>query len=66
MGDVINLNRYRKARARADKERHAEANRARHGRTPAENTPARPEQERQPPELDGKRLEPVDDGPRDP
>lgn len=57
MGDVINLNRYRKARARAEKQREAEANRARHGRTRSERTATRREQRRSDAALDGKRLE---------
>lgn len=61
MGDVINLNRYRKAKARAEKERLAAENRVRHGRTRAETKITKAEQERQAAELDGKRL-PTDDG----
>ena len=57
MGDVINLNRYRKARARAEKQREAEANRARHGRTRSDRTASRREQQRSDATLDGKRLE---------
>lgn len=36
MGTVINLNRHRKAKARADKRAQADANAARHGRSKAE------------------------------
>lgn len=36
MGDVVNLRAARKARKRADDERLAETNRAKHGRTKAE------------------------------
>ena len=36
MGDVVNLNRARKARAKAGAEAKAAANRAKHGRTAAE------------------------------
>ncbi|HEY8376611.1 MAG TPA: DUF4169 family protein [Nannocystis sp.] len=57
MGDVINLNRYRKAKARAEKERQAASNRIRHGRTRSEKATARREQERTAAELDGKRLD---------
>ena len=66
MGDVINLNRYRKAKARAEKARLAEANRARHGRTRSDKQVAKHEQERQVAELDGKRLDHADDGPKSP
>jgi hypothetical protein len=34
--EIVNLNKFRKARARAEKERKAEENRVRHGRTKAE------------------------------
>src|SRR5690606_23203008 len=36
MGDVINLNRFRKKKAREEKARRAETNRRLHGRTKAE------------------------------
>jgi hypothetical protein len=61
MADVINLNRYRKAKQRAEKARLAEEQRARHGRSKTERTAARREQERQAGELDGKRLGPPED-----
>ena len=38
MAEIINLNRARKARARAESKAAAEANRARHGRTRADRT----------------------------
>jgi hypothetical protein len=66
MGDVINLNRYRKARARAEKERLAEANRVRHGRTRSEKDGVQREHDRQTAELDGKRLDSADEGPQSP
>lgn len=66
MGDVINLNRYRKARERAEREKQAEANRARHGRTRSERDAARREQQRQAAEIEGKRLEPEGDEPQGP
>lgn len=56
MGDVINLNHYRKARARAEKERLAAENRARHGQTRAVRQTAKADEERRAAELDGKRL----------
>lgn len=61
MGDVISLNRFRKAKERAEAARKAEENRARHGRTRADKELVRREQERQDAELDGKRLGPEDD-----
>ncbi|MCY1054321.1 DUF4169 family protein [Nannocystis sp. SCPEA4] len=66
MGDVINLNRYRKAKARAEKEQKAEANRARHARTRAEKQTVQRELDRQSAELDGKRLDSAEDGPQGP
>jgi hypothetical protein len=66
MGDVINLSRYRKAKARAEKEQKAEANRARHGRTRVEKQTVERELDRQSAELDGKRLDSADDGPQSP
>jgi hypothetical protein len=36
MTEIVNLNRFRKARARADAQEQAAANRAKHGRTKAE------------------------------
>jgi hypothetical protein len=36
MADIVNLNRYRKARQQAENEQAAAQNRARHGRTKAE------------------------------
>lgn len=36
MADIVNLRRFRKAKARAEKETAADENRARHGRTKAE------------------------------
>lgn len=53
MGDVINLNRFRKKKAREEKERRADTNRRLHGRTKAER--ARDE-------ADKKRLEKKIDG----
>lgn len=36
MGNVVNLNRFRKQKAKADRKKQAEANRRLHGRTKAE------------------------------
>lgn len=57
MGDVVNLNRARKARARADAKTTAAANRAAHGRPRAERAAADKERERAARLLDGSRLE---------
>ena len=63
MADVINLNRYRKAKARAAKAEQAAAKRARTGRTRADKRAAQHEQDRQAAELDGKRIADPDDTP---
>ena len=46
MGDVVNLNRFRKTRDKAERNKEAEANRARFGRTKAEKERDRKEAER--------------------
>ena len=56
MADIINLNQYRKARARAEKERLAQESRVRHGQTRTTKDAARREQERELLALDGKLL----------
>ena len=56
MGDVVNLNRFRKARAKAQQEKQAEENRVRHGRPKSEKLKSGDEQERADHDLDGKKL----------
>ena len=56
MADPVNLNRFRKAKARADAEVQAAANRAAHGRTGAEKRAGRAEADRAARTLDGARL----------
>lgn len=56
--NVVNLNRFRKNKAREEKAKQAEINRVRHGRTGAEKERAFAEQQRAARLLDGKRLEP--------
>jgi hypothetical protein len=58
MSDLINLNRARKARARADKAAAAAVNRVIHGRTRAEKLAAKAEAERAARLLDQTRREP--------
>ena len=58
---VINLNRFRKQKARAEKARQADINRVRHGRTQAEKDRDLAERERAARLLESKRLEPSDD-----
>lgn len=56
-GNVVNLNRFRKKKARAEKAKQAEVNRIRHGRTQAQKDRERADQERAARLLEGKRLE---------
>jgi hypothetical protein len=58
MGDVVNLNKYRKRRAKLGKERRSAENRSGSGANPAERAGVRQVEERRNKELDGKRLEP--------
>lgn len=59
MGDVVNLNQFRKQRARASAERQAAENRTRHGRSKLERQLAKTERTREQQELEGKRLPPA-------
>ncbi len=56
MGDIINLRQARKTRARADKARVAEVNRARFGRTKAQKATDALESARHDKIVDGARL----------
>jgi hypothetical protein len=57
MGDVVNLNRFRKTREKAERTKEAEANRARFGRTKTEKERDRKEAERKTQTLDGHKLD---------
>ena len=57
MGDVIQLDRYRKERARIARSGKAAENRARYGRSKQEKEAARRRQERDAMRLDAKLLE---------
>lgn len=57
MGDVVNLNRFRKKKQREDKAKQAEINRVKHGRTQAQKDRERADQERATRLLEGKRLD---------
>ncbi len=61
MGDVINLNQYRKQRERDRKAKKARENRARHGRSGAEKAVQRHEAEKSAKDLDRNRIAPVAD-----
>ncbi len=57
MGDVVNLNRFRKTRERTERAKEADANRVQFGRTKAEKLRDRQEVERETQALDGKKLD---------
>lgn len=57
MGDVVNLNKARKARARSDAKATAEANRVKFGRTRAEKERDRIDKARADRLIDGAKLE---------
>ena len=63
MGEVVNLNRAKKARAKADAAATAAANRVKHGRTGAEKANDRRAEERRQSLLDGVRRERPTDEP---
>ncbi|HBK90036.1 MAG TPA: DUF4169 domain-containing protein [Parvularcula sp.] len=57
MSDIVNLNRVRKKKADARKEKNAEANRAKFGRTKAQTKRERAEKERAARALDGAKRD---------
>jgi hypothetical protein len=57
VGDVVNLNRFRKKKQREEKAKQAEINRIRHGRTQAQKDRELADKERAARLLEGKRLE---------
>lgn len=57
MGDVINLNRFRKAREKAAKSQEADANRRKFGRTRAAKAVEEQEEARRAALLDGAKRE---------
>ena len=61
MGEIINLNRARKARAKAEDKAPAAANRAAHGRSNAGKTLSAPGRQRAEKQVDGQQLEPKSD-----
>jgi hypothetical protein len=63
MGEVVNLNRYRKQKQRAERERRAEANRARFGAPKTERVKSAAERALESRRLDGaRRDEPESEG----
>lgn len=65
MGDIVNMNRFRKAQVRADRDAQASTNRARFGRTKAARRADRAEVERRDALLDQALLDQVRRDPRD-
>jgi hypothetical protein len=64
MGNVVNLNQFRKRKAKADAQKRAETNRRLHGRTRAERARDELQKRQLESKVDGSRLEPppeVDD-----
>ncbi|WDI32533.1 DUF4169 family protein [Hyphococcus flavus] len=57
MTNVINLNRFRKKQKRAEKEKQAEENRAKHGRSKPEKKQTKFENEKLSRHLDGHKPE---------
>lgn len=57
MASVVNLNRFRKAKERAEAARQAAVNRAAHGRSKSERGQADGERQRNKRDLDGKRID---------
>lgn len=57
MGEVVNLNKYRKVRQRVDDEKRAVENRAKFGRSKLERDQARTQTERDLRDIDDKRLD---------
>ncbi|HEY0837343.1 MAG TPA: DUF4169 family protein [Azospirillum sp.] len=57
MGDVVNLNRFRKQQERTRRAAQAEENRIRHGRTKAEKSAERLERDRAARDLEGKKRD---------
>lgn len=57
MSNVVNLNKFRKAKAKAEKEKQAETNRRLHGRTKAERQRDLLQKQQLETKVDGARLE---------
>lgn len=57
MGDVVNLNQYRKQRSRTVSQKHASENRVRFGRGKDDKTRQSQDGERSGRDLDGKQLD---------
>ena len=62
MGDLVNLNKFRKARQSREEKRKAAANRGKYGQSKAELLEMKTERDRTGRSLDGKRIERGDSG----
>ena len=61
VGKVINLNRYRKQKAKSDRKKQADVNRRLHGRTKAERAREELQKQQLTRGLEGAKLEPASD-----
>ncbi len=57
MGKPVNLNRFRKDKARAEKKARADTNAAKHGQSKADRTVVKLRQDRQRRDLDGHKVD---------
>ncbi len=57
MNNVVNLNRFRKKKARAEKEKQAEENRAKHGRRKSDEVAEKAETKKQEDFLEGHKRD---------
>jgi hypothetical protein len=57
MGDVVNLNKFRKRKAKEEREKRAETNRRLHGRSKAERARDALQKQQLETKVDGARLE---------
>lgn len=64
--DIVNLNKFKKAKTRAEEEKRAEANRARTGRTKEQKMKEQDEVARREALLDGAKRETGEDGEKQP
>lgn len=65
MSNVVNLNKFRKAKAKAEQEKRAETNRRLHGRTKAERQREFLQKKQLETQVDGARLESSPSDPED-
>jgi hypothetical protein len=64
MGNVVNLNKFRKRKAKAERAKRADTNRRLHGRTAAERAIDELKKHQLQAKLEGARLEPDAKGPK--